>query len=59
MAHHPALSLAVSALAYQLAKQEERPITEEEIYQAFLGNTTPETVTAFREVYRRLHGGEF
>ena len=44
---------------YHLAKQKEGPITENEIYQAFLRHTTEATVGEFRELYNNLHGGDF
>ena len=44
---------------YQLAKQEEGQITENEIYQAFLRHTTEATVGEFQELYSNLHGGDF
>ena len=31
--------------------------TEEQVYRIFLGHTPPDREAAFREVYRRLHGG--
>ena len=43
----------------QLAKQGEDPITENEIYQAFLRHTTEATVGKFQELYADLHGGDF
>ena len=42
---------------YLISATEDRPATEEEIYLAFLGQTTPENSTAFKETYLRLHGG--
>ena len=44
---------------YQLAQQEQRPVTEEEIYQAFLRNTAANAVSEFKELYLSLHGGDF
>ena len=42
---------------YLLAEEEQRPATENEIYQAFLRNTSPENVAEFNSVYSRWHGG--
>ncbi len=44
---------------YELAKREGRAAKETEIYQAFLGHTTPATESGFKDLYRRLHGGTF
>lgn len=43
---------------YQTAITEDRPATEAEIYLAFLGQTTPENSTAFKETYLKIHGGD-
>ena len=42
---------------YLLAESEGRPVTEAEIYQAFLANTPPGQEAEFNELYQRLHGG--
>ena len=34
-------------------------VTEEEIYRAFLKHTPPELESAFRALYKRLHGGTY
>jgi hypothetical protein len=44
---------------YELAKREGRAANETEIYQAFLGRTTPATESGFKDIYSRLHGGTF
>ena len=44
---------------YLLYSSEGRPVTEEEIYQAFLDHTPAGLEEEFRDVYRRLHGGSF
>ena len=38
---------------------EERSMTEEEIYRKFLENAPADNLDAFREVYRKWHGGDF
>ena len=43
---------------YLLAEEAQRPATEEEIYQAFLRNTSTDHVAEFNSVYSRWHGGE-
>ena len=40
-----------------LGKSERRPVSEAEIYQAFLANTPPGQEAEFNELYQRLHGG--
>ncbi len=40
-----------------LAKSERRPVSEAEIYQAFLANTPSGQEAEFNELYQRLHGG--
>ena len=40
-----------------LGKLERRPVSEAEIYQAFLANTPPGQEAEFNELYQRLHGG--
>jgi hypothetical protein len=44
---------------YLLAQLEDRPLTETEIYQAFLRNTPSERVSEFKDLYNRWHGGDF
>ena len=44
---------------YWLSTVEGRPVTEKEIYRAFLEQTPPELVDEFHDVYRRLHGAAF
>ena len=44
---------------YQLSQREARPVSETEIYQAFLRHATEEGEDEFEEVFRRLHGGSF
>ncbi|PKB78281.1 MAG: hypothetical protein BZY88_19110 [SAR202 cluster bacterium Io17-Chloro-G9] len=48
---------AAMAEIYRTAVTEDRPATEEEIYRAFLGQTTPENSAAFKATYLKLHGG--
>ena len=52
-----AVSSALKEL-YLLTRSEHRPVTEEEIYRAFLSSTPPEKVADFNELYRKIHGGE-
>ena len=42
---------------YLLARSENRPVTEEEIYRAFLTNTPSEKVADFSDLYQKIHGG--
>ncbi len=44
---------------YLLSLDEGRPVTEDEIYQAFLQHTPAASVGAFQSVYSDLHGGDF
>ena len=44
---------------YLLHTSEEREVTEEEIYQAFLKHTPAERLGQFRHLYQRWHGGDF
>ena len=42
-----------------LSTSERRPVTEEEIYRAFLKQTPAERIGEFRQLYRLWHGGSF
>ena len=42
--------------SYQAAQNQYRPLSEGQIYQAFLSNVPPAQQEEFRELYRRLHG---
>ena len=42
-----------------LSTSERRPVTEQEIYQAFLKQTPDERIGEFRQLYRLWHGGSF
>ena len=53
-----ALGAAIRDL-YLLSTSEDRPVTEEEIYQAFLDHTPAERMGEFQHLYRRWHGGAF
>ena len=44
---------------YQLSQQEDRPVSETEIYQAFLRQTARDGESEIEELFRRLHGGSF
>lgn len=44
---------------YQLSQDENRQITEGEIYSAFLKHTTASTEAAFKTLYTSVHGGDF
>ena len=44
---------------YLLSQSQGRPVTEEEIYRAFLKHTPPALEDEFRALYKRLHGGTF
>ena len=51
----PVVSSSMREL-YLLARSNVRPVTEDQIYQAFLSNTPTDRQDEFRELYRRLHG---
>jgi hypothetical protein len=57
MGHDP--FTAVFKEIYQLSIAESRPITEEEIYGAFLDHTPADRVVDFKELYDSRHGGKF
>ena len=42
---------------YRVGKSSGSPVTETQIYQAFLTNTPSDKRVQFRELYERLHGG--
>jgi hypothetical protein len=42
----------------QLTQDEDRQITEDDIYSAFLRNTTESTEAAFKTLYASVHGGD-
>ncbi len=42
---------------YMLGESKGEPVTEDEIYQAFLANTPLEKEAKFHEIYGRFHGG--
>ena len=44
---------------YRLSQDEDRQITEDDIYAAFLRQTTGSNVGEFRQLYADLHGGVF
>lgn len=53
---HEMVASSLRELHSQIAVSPDR-LTEAEIYQAFLSNTPPDKQDAFRDLYRRLHGG--
>ena len=44
---------------YVLYRDDKQPITDEAIYNAFLRNAPSDKQAAFRDLFRRLHGGAF
>src|SRR5688572_11206229 len=44
---------------YLLTQLKESPVSEEEIYQAFLRHTPADQTSSFKELYQRWHGGNF
>ena len=44
---------------YLLNLEKESPVTEQEIYDIFLGHAATDKVGAFNEIYNRSHGGSF
>lgn len=44
---------------YNASESEDRLITEDEIYQAFLRHTPKEKISDFQDIYDQWHGGQF
>ena len=54
----PAFSSAMREL-YERHLNYESYATDEQVYRIFLGHTPQDREAAFRDMYRRLHGGPF
>ena len=42
---------------YVIGESKDEPVTEDEIYRAFLANTPSDKVPRFGELYQHYHGG--
>lgn len=55
---HEAFSQAWSEI-YGLTQSSEGPISEEQIYRAFIGNSDASSLEQVKDVYQKWHGGKF